>query len=131
MPDDAMENIIRLAAATPAPLPPDAALPQTEDEAALEFSSRHAEELRYVNAWHKWMRWRGARWLVVETLWVFHEVRLITRELAKLYKDRKLGKDAATAAVERLARNDPRHDTPSDAWDLDLQFFNLATKQES
>jgi putative DNA primase/helicase len=106
---------------------PEAALDGTEDAVALEFSRRLAEQLRYVNPWRKWLRWDGARWFVVETLWVFHQVRLIAREYAKIHNDKKLGKDAATAAIERCARNDPKHDTPSDVWDLNYAFFNEKT----
>jgi hypothetical protein len=98
---------------------PDAALSGTEDEVALEFSRRHAEELRYVNPWHRWLRWSGASWKTVDDLSIFHKVRLVAREFAKLHQDKKLGKDAATAAIERAARNDPRHDTASDAFDTD------------
>jgi putative DNA primase/helicase len=106
------------------PVAPDAALPGTEDEVALEFSNRHAGELRYVNAWHKWLQWIGTHWSRLEDLLVFHLVRLVAREYAKLYDDKKLGKDAATVAIERIARNDRRHDTPVDAWDVDIDLFN-------
>jgi hypothetical protein len=100
------------------------ALAGTEDEIALEFSRRHAETLRHVNLWHRWLQWINGHWRTVETLWVFHEVRLVTREFAKIYDDKNLGKDAVIAAIERCARNDPRHDRPSNVWDLDLMFFN-------
>jgi putative DNA primase/helicase len=109
---------------------PDAALEGTEDEVALEFSRRHAKQLRYVNLWHKWLQWNSARWELVETLWVFHQVRLVAREYAKLHDDTKLGKDAATAAIERTARNDRRHDTPSDAWDIDPRLFNTPDRRK-
>jgi hypothetical protein len=98
----------------------------TEDAVAFEFSSRHATSLRYVNLWHRWLRWDGARWLRVDDLSVFHKVRLVAREFAKMWDDKRLGKDAATAAIERTARNDPRHDTPADAWDADLETFNMS-----
>jgi putative DNA primase/helicase len=108
---------------------PDAALPGTEDEVALAFADRHAAELRYVNSWHKWLRWSGAHWRLVETLWVFHQVRLVAREYAKLHDGKKLGKDATTAAVERIARNDPRHDTAADAWDVDGDIVNTPNEE--
>jgi len=71
----------------------------------------------------------GSYWQRIEDLRVFHSVRLIAREFAKLHNDKKLGKDAATAAIERIARNDRRHDTPSDAWDTDPAFFSTPTKE--
>jgi hypothetical protein len=102
----------------------------TEDEVAMAFSSRHAAELRYVNPWHRWLRWDGAHWLVVEDLSVFHSARLIAREYAKMWEDKKLGKDAATAAIERAARNDRRHDTAAEIWDADIEFFNTQAKEQ-
>ena len=108
---------------------PDAALEGTEDEAAMEFSRRHAGGLRYVNAWHKWLQWVGSHWQRIEDLRVFHLVRLVAREHAKLHNDKKLGKDAATAAIERIARNDRRHDTPADAWDVDIDLLNTPENQ--
>jgi putative DNA primase/helicase len=111
---------------TAIPATPDATVSGTEDAVALEFSTRHAENLRWVNLWRKWLRWEGDRWRLIETLWVFHQVRLIAREYAKIFEDKKLAKDAATAAIERAARNDPRHDTSADAWNLDTKIFNGA-----
>jgi hypothetical protein len=58
-------------------------------------------------------------------------VRKIAREYAKHHEDKKLGKDAATAAIERAARNDPRHDTPAEVWDADLGFFNTHARESA
>jgi putative DNA primase/helicase len=109
-----------------------APLSDTEDEAAVAFSNRHAEELRYVNAWHKWLRWSShSHWRIIETLWVFHQVRIVAREFANFYEDKKLGKDAATAAIERSARNDPRHDAAAEAWDTGDDIFNNPDREAS
>jgi putative DNA primase/helicase len=105
------------------------ALPGTEDEIALEFSRRHDGRLRYVNPWKKWLQWGGACWQIVGDLSVFHAVRLVAREYAKLNDDKKLGKDAATAAIERSARNDRRHDTPFDAWNAEARAFNTPNRK--
>ena len=99
------------------------ALEGTEDEVALEFSNRHTTELRHVNLWHRWLRWDGVGWRHIDDLSVFHRVRVVAREFAKRDNDKKLGRDAAVAAVERLARNDPRHDRSSGIWDLDHEWF--------
>jgi putative DNA primase/helicase len=107
----------------------EAALSGTEDEVALEFSRRHDGMLRYVNPWKKWLQWSGARWQIIDDLSVFHAVRLVAREFAKLYDDKKLGKDAATAAIERSARNDRRHDTPFDAWNAGARAFNTPNRK--
>lgn len=108
---------------------PDAALADTEDEVALEFSRRHGAVLRYVNPWRRWLQWDARRWRRVDDLIVFHLARSVAREYAKIYDNKKLGKDAATAAVERAARNDRRHDTPADAWDADLEIFNTLDRK--
>jgi hypothetical protein len=109
---------------------PDAALEGTEDEVALEFSGRHDGMLRYVNPWRKWLQWTGARWQIIDDLSVFHAVRLVAREFAKLHDDKKLGKDSATAAIERSARNDRRHDTPTDAWNAMARIFNTPNRKD-
>ncbi len=33
----------------------------SEDALALRFSKRHADDLRYVAAWSKWLQWDGTR----------------------------------------------------------------------
>jgi hypothetical protein len=122
------DNIVRLDNARTAhknskPVSPDAALSGTEDEVALEFSRRHAISFRYVKLWSYWLQWDGAVWRRVEDLKVFHLVRQVAREFAHLYADKKLGKDAATAAVERMARNDPRHDRIPDIWNAGIETY--------
>jgi putative DNA primase/helicase len=108
---------------------PDGALPGTEDEVALEFSNRHAQDLRYVNLWHRWLRWNGAVWRHIDDLSVFHLVRQVAREYAKLHNDKKLGRDAATAAIERAARNDPRHDRLPEIWDSEPELLGTPPEE--
>src|SRR5690348_2969764 len=41
----------------------DARPPEFSDEAlALEFSGRHADELRFVADWGRWLTWTGRHW---------------------------------------------------------------------
>jgi putative DNA primase/helicase len=123
---DNSDGIAALKAARAKPPPsrnPDEALSGTEDEVALEFSRRHADSFRYVKLWSQWLRWDGAIWRRVENLRVFHLVRRVAREFAHLHDDKKLGKEAATAAVERMARNDPRHDLPPDIWNTSMKTY--------
>jgi putative DNA primase/helicase len=112
------------------PLDPDAPVPGSEDALALEFSDQHAAELRWCNPWHKWLRWEGGAWRLVQTLWIFNRVRIIAREHARLLQDKRLGKDATVTAIERLARNDPRHDTSEDAWDSNSEFMNTPVDEK-
>jgi putative DNA primase/helicase len=123
-PNNGVDKLDQVRATPPLPDNPDIALAGTEDEVALDFARRHDGDLRYVNPWHQWLRWAGDCWQRIDDLSVFHAVRRVAREFAKLHQDKKLGKDAATAAIERIARNDPRHDTPADAWDLNSKIFN-------
>jgi len=104
---------------TPSPTNPDEALSGTEDEVALEFSRQNAETFRYVKLWNSWLRWNGTTWRRIEDLTVFHLIRKIARAYSKMYQDKKLARDAATAAIERAARNDPRHDRLPEIWDAD------------
>ena len=130
MPDDD-DNIVRLETARTKASPSinsDEALSGTEDEIALEFSRQNSEILRYVNLWHRWFRWDGVLWRRIEDLSVFHQIRLLARRYAKLHNDKKLARDAATASIERAARNDPRHDTSVEAWDLGLRAFHTPNR---
>jgi len=36
----------------------------TDIEAADKFVQDHSEDARYVEAWDKWVVWRGDRWVV-------------------------------------------------------------------
>lgn len=108
---------------------PNEALSGTEDEVALEFSRRHADEFRYVKLWSSWLRWNGAVWRRVEDLLVFHLIRAIARAYSKIHQDKKLARDAATAAIERAARNDPRHDRLPEIWNSDLETFGTPPKK--
>ena len=83
---------------TPSPTNPDEALSGTEDEVALEFSRQNAETFRYVKLWNSWLRWNGTTWRRIEDLTVFHLIRKIARAYSKMYQDKKLARDAATAA---------------------------------
>ena len=53
----------------------------SEDALALKFSEKHAETLRYVNFWGKWLQWDGARWKFEDTLFVFDLARNLLREI--------------------------------------------------
>jgi putative DNA primase/helicase len=122
---------LKAARAKPPPSPdPDEALSGTEDEVALEFSRQHADSFRYVKLWNQWLRWDGAIWRRVEDLRVFHLIRAIARAYSKMYQDKKLARDAATAAIERAARNDPRHDRLPDIWNSDTETYGTPPRKD-
>lgn len=107
---------------------PEPATPFSEDALALEFTSRHGERLRFVNAWGKWFEWTGTRWQDENTLHVFDLARSVCRHAATEAKSPNaaftLSKSATISAVERLARADRRHATTTDRWDADPWLLN-------
>ena len=68
------ENIIKLAEVTQAST--------GEDKLALAFAEEHAENLRYVAAWGRWLAWHGTRWILDDTLHTFDRVRSLCREVS-------------------------------------------------
>ena len=106
----------------------------SDDGLALGFSDKHAGELLYVPAWSRWLRWDGMRWKQDNTLAVFDLARGFCREMAvnALATPNSGGParaDAITsastiAAVERLARSDPRHARRAEDFDADPWALN-------
>ena len=104
----------------------------SDDELALSFSREYDGKLLYVPDWGHWLRWDGSRWARDDTLAVFDRCRQICRSAAAEAKQaengkamaRKLASGVSTAAVERLARSDPRHARPADAFDADPWILN-------
>ena len=89
--------------------------PTTEDAIALAFAKEHADTLRYVDAWSRWLRWDREVWAHDETLGVFDLVRRQCREARKALppgaSDKLhaiLASAKTVAAVERLAKSDRR-----------------------
>jgi putative DNA primase/helicase len=103
--------------------------PHFSDEAlALRFAERHADVLRYVAAWGKWLTWNGQHWCFDDTLHVFDRVRQICREAASEANEPRIQMAIASAktvaAVERLARTDRRLAARTDQWDADPWLLN-------
>ena len=94
----------------------------SEDALALRFSQRHADDLRYVAAWSKWLQWDGTRWAFDRTVNVYDLARAVCREAAAECIDKSSKGIAAArtrAAVENLARADRRHAATVEDWDRD------------
>ena len=103
--------------------------PAFADEAlALRFAERHANDLRYVAAWSKWMAWDGVKWRPDDTLAAFDLARRVCREAAAECNKPKIATAIASAktvaAVERLARADRRLAATIDQWDADPWLLN-------
>jgi len=100
--------------------------PEAEDAIALVFAERHAHELRYVNAWGRWIGFEGAHWIEDTTLHTFDRARAICREIA--FVGDKPARAVASAktivAVERLARADRRLAATAEQWDDNSWMLN-------
>jgi D5 N terminal like len=90
---------------------------------ALEFSRQNAGTFRYVKLWNSWLNWDGTIWRRVNDLSVFHLVRELARAASNKYEDKKLARDAATAAIERAARNDRQLAKSHEVWDIDQNLL--------
>jgi putative DNA primase/helicase len=107
----------------------DAGPPEFSDEKlALNFAEKHADDLRYVAAWGKWLVWTGTYWKRDVTLLVFDLSRAECRAAsARAEKDsikRDLASAQKVAAVERLAKADRRLAATLDQWDADPWLLN-------
>ena len=51
----------------------------SDDSIALKFAAKHHEDLRYVDAWGKWLHWDGTCWQRDKVLRTFNQARTICR----------------------------------------------------
>ena len=103
--------------------------PAFSDEVlALRFAERHANDLRYVAAWGKWLHWDGRRWAFDDTHFAFHLARVVCREAAtecnKPSEAKAVASAKTEAAVITLARADRRLAATTDQWDADPWLLN-------
>ena len=103
--------------------------PAFSDEAlALRFAERHADDLRYVAAWGRWLSWAGTHWQFDDTLHAFDLLAPCLprgRIVLQQTEDRRVIASAKTvAAVERLAKADRRIAATIDQWDADPWLLN-------
>jgi putative DNA primase/helicase len=100
----------------------------TDEALALRFAERHANDLRYVAAWGKWLHWTGTHWRLDETLLAFDKARSICRSAAAECNKEKVAAVLASAktvaAIERLAKADRRLAATADQWDADPWLLN-------
>lgn len=109
----------------------------SEDAIASEFSLAHADDRRFVATWNSWLSWSGTRWMQDRTVSVFEDARQVCRAAAvRVANDAALPETTrrkwpvvlasakTVAAVERLARSDPRHSATAEQWDADPMLLN-------
>jgi putative DNA primase/helicase len=110
------------------PVTPAGLSPEFSDDAlALEFTARHAYELRYVAKWGSWLVWDGTRWKFEDTLKAIDLARAVARDFANASggRDKKAIASAKTVgAIEKLARTDRQHAATTDQWDSDPWLLN-------
>jgi putative DNA primase/helicase len=116
--------------ATPLPIlgsPLDILPSDSEENIASIFAGRHADSLRYVDAWGAWFLWDGCRWRKDDTLQAFSLARAVCRDLASGMSARE-AKPVASAktvsAVERMAKADRLIAATADQWDADPMLLN-------
>ncbi len=123
-------KLIDLAAST-VQFRPDNRPPDFTDEAlALRFADLHADNLRFVATWGRWLHWNGTHWRLDDTLQAFDFAREVCREAAAAISHKKarlaavIASAKTVAAIERLAKADRRLAATSDQWDSDPWLLN-------
>jgi putative DNA primase/helicase len=104
----------------------------SEDALALRFTTLHAENLRYVARWGKWLRYVGTLWREDAVLDVFDKCRLVCREASHQCLDEggespdaaRLVSASTVAAVHRLSTWDQRTAATTDQWDSSIYLLN-------
>jgi P4 family phage/plasmid primase-like protien len=98
-------------------------LPYDSDETlSTDFISHHIDDLRFNAETGRWLRWDGARWKPDKTGAAYFLIRKFLRDLAiglVFTEARKVASAQKVAAVERMARTDPRVATVTELWDAD------------
>jgi putative DNA primase/helicase len=123
----------------PAPLTPEEAARATnsaatfsEEHIALEFAKAHADNLRYVEKWGRWLMWNGKLWAPDQTPYIKNLIRVLCRQTslqaAHNTRTRPLARGIASlrteAAVEKISRVDPRIDATTEQWDANPWLLN-------
>jgi putative DNA primase/helicase len=114
---DNVDNIVKLAAYQELAKNDD---PVTEDAAALAFTERYRETLRFDHDIGKWLLWTGTHWQRERTGLAFSWARELARELAKAEPNKVRlisSKTSFAGGVERFARTDRAFAVTSDIWD--------------
>jgi len=100
--------------------PPTGAVPTFSDEdLALRFAARHADDLRYTAVWGQWHEWDDTRWRADQTLYAVDLARACCREVAAQAnkKRQQLASARSTTAVLTLSRADRRLAMEVGQWD--------------
>lgn len=95
----------------------------SDDALALGFSAEVDLELRYTDAWKRFYRFDGTRFVEDERQWVFARVRQYLREVSQRADKPSVRKELQSAqkvnAVLQMVRADQRHAVGVKEWDTD------------
>ena len=97
----------------------------TEDNVALVFQDRFQHELRYCQAWGRWLRWNEAKWEADHTLLAFHYCREISRKINQTKGAAAPAKASFARGVEAFARSSRVFATEASQWDSDYWLLNV------
>lgn len=117
--------------------PPDRSLDFiTDNMVAKQFVGLHANELRYVDVWSKWLVWNGSKWDFDDTRSVEVRARAFAKRLLlnaidssderKLKSALEFQKRPRIEATVSLSRCDPRITRRPSDFDRDPWLFNCA-----
>jgi phage/plasmid-associated DNA primase len=116
--------------------PVERVIPFSDEALAQAFAERHADDLRYCEAFGHWFEWDGRRWTMDRMRRVFALARGVCREQSNLAATsidnprtaaklaHKVASAASIAAVVNLARCDPHLATAQGDWDADPWLLN-------
>jgi putative DNA primase/helicase len=101
---------------------------ECEEALAQSFADAHADDLRYVAMWDRWMLWDGGRWVEDEILQSFGLIRRFCAATARsMHNPRdavRIGSAKTVAAIRTLIRADPRIAATVAQWDADAWLLN-------
>jgi putative DNA primase/helicase len=100
--------------------------PVTEDAAALAFTERYRNTLRFDHDIGKWFVWTGTRWQCERTGLAFSWARELARELARAEPNKVRlisSKTSFAGGVERFARSDRAFAVTSEIWDNNIYLL--------
>jgi putative DNA primase/helicase len=107
----------------PAAAMPAVSVNLTEDDVADHFVERYGDILRFDCHRGAWCTWNDSHWALDETGRVFHLARILCRELRG--EKSTMSSKKSAAAVEGMAKLDPRLAVKADIWNRDA--FLLGT----
>ncbi len=95
----------------------------SDQDLALRFVREHADDLRYLKAWDKWLHYDGTRWRKDDTLFAFDLARMMCLKIAGKVEDKdmqhRLASAGAVASTVRLASANRQFASAVEQWDAD------------